>query len=534
MTHGIHPLSKTPGDVKFNEHQGSDGRAAERWKEAGEAANQSGSITSEPAERPGYEPETTDRAREAKKPGRIELISREDRLPLSYSQQRLWFLDQLQPGSALYNIPMAVRLIGEVNVEVFKEALNETCRRHESLRTTFAMVDDEPRQIIHEAAPVSLTVVDLQSLPESEREAEALRQATAEAQRPFNLARGPLFRVSLLRLGRQDHLLLLTMHHIISDGWSLGVLIREFGMLYQAYSAGYRSPLPPLKIQYADYAAWQRQWLAGEMLQEQLSYWKEQLAGAPQLLELPTDRPRPPIQSHQGAVQRFSLSPQLSAAVKALGQQEQTTLFMTLLAAFQTLLSRYSGQDDICVGSPIAGRNRVEIEGLIGCFINTLVLRTNLSGEPSFRELLRRVKGVTLGAFAHQEVPFEKLVEELQPEREMSHSPLFQVMFILQNAGNDVVRLPIGLQLSPVAVDVQTAKFDLTLTMFEEENFLGGVLDYNTDIFDEATVTRLLAHFEMLLEGVVADADQPISAIPLLTAAERHQLLVQFNDTHRP
>ncbi|HEX8145435.1 MAG TPA: amino acid adenylation domain-containing protein [Pyrinomonadaceae bacterium] len=453
--------------------------------------------------------------------------------PTSFAQQRLWFLDQLQPGSAFYNIPAAVRLLGEVNIEVFKEALNETRRRHESLRTTFAMVDGEPKQIIHEAAPVSLTIIDLQELPESEREAEALRQATTEAQRPFNLARGPLFRVSLLRLGPQDHLLLVTMHHIISDGWSMGVMIREVGMLYQAYSAGYRSPLAPLKIQYADYAAWQRKWLAGDLLQAQLKYWKEQLAGIPPLLELPTDKPRPPIQSHRGALLRHALTPELSAAVRALGQQEQTTLFMTLLAAFQTLLSRYSGQQDICVGSPIAGRNRTEIEGLIGCFINTLVLRTDMSGDPSFRELLKRVRGVTLGAFANQEVPFEKLVEELRPEREMSRSPIFQVMFVLQNAGNDAVRLPAGLQLVPVAIEMQSAKFDMTMAVFEGEDALGIVLDYNTDLFEGASMTRLLSHFNMLLESIVADPDQPISTIPLLTPDERRQLLFEWNDTAR-
>ncbi len=456
-------------------------------------------------------------------------------LPLSFAQQRLWFLDQLEPNSPFYNIPESVRLIGPLDVATLEKGLNEIIRRHENLRTTFETVDGRPTQVIAPELIIPLRIVDVQHLPRAEREAEALRLAQQEAQRPFDLTRGPLLRVRLLRLGEEDHIVLLTMHHIIGDDWSTNVLIHEIAVLYDAFSQGRPSPLPELPIQYADFAHWQRNWLQGAVLETQLTYWRQQLADLPPLLELPTDRPRPSVQTYRGHYKSFILPESLSESIKALCQQESVTLFMTLMAAFQALLYRYSGQDDISIGTPIANRNRAEIEGLIGFFVNTLVLRTDLSGDPSFRELLKRVREVALGAYAHQDLPFEMIVDAVQPERNLSHSPLFQVMFALQNTPMQVQVIPgSGLALSPVEAHSGTAKFDLTLFMLEEGKQLSGALEYNTDLFDAATIERMLAHFEILLEGVVADPNQCISALPLLIEAERQQMLVEWNATTAP
>ncbi|RMF30995.1 MAG: non-ribosomal peptide synthetase, partial [Chloroflexi bacterium] len=396
----------------------------------------------------------------------IEPVPRDGDLPLSFAQQRLWFLDQLEPGNLLYNLPLAVRLSGRLDVEALERSLSEIVRRHEVLRTTFASVGGKPRQVIAPPKPLPLPLVDLTGLPEARREAEVQRLAQEEARRPFDLAHGPLLRVQLLKLDDEEHVVLVTMHHIVSDGWSMGVFVREIAALYAAFAAGEPSPLPELPIQYADFAAWQRKWLQGETLEKQLAYWKEQLSGSPPVLELPTDRPRPSVQTSRGASFAFALPQDLSQAIQALSQEEGVTLFMTLLAAFQTLLYRYTGQEDICVGTPIANRNRPEIEGLIGFFVNTLVLRTDLSGNPRFTELLKRVREVALGAYAHQDLPFEMLVEALQPQRDMSHSPLFQVMFVLQNVPLEALELP-DLTLRPVDVDRGTATFDLTLSMAE-------------------------------------------------------------------
>ncbi|MBA3356383.1 MAG: amino acid adenylation domain-containing protein, partial [Pyrinomonadaceae bacterium] len=344
-------------------------------------------------------------------------VSRDGNLPLSFAQQRLWFLDQLEPNSSFYNMPQAIRMSGPLDTQALRKTLTAIAARHESLRTSFTMTDGDPVQVIAPAMSVELPVVDLSDLSESEREAEARRLATEEARRPFDLEHGPLLRATLLRLFEEEHVLLLNMHHIVSDGWSMGVLFRELGTLYQAFSIGNPSPLPELPIQYGDYAVWQREWLAGERLEQQLSYWKEQLSGAPPILNLPADHPRPAAQSYRGTRQSVRLSKKVTERLKALTQQEGSTLFTTMLAAFQTLLMRYTGQEDIVVGSAIAGRGRAEVEGLIGFFVNTLVLRTDLSGGPSFRELVGRVREVTLGGYEHQDLPFEKLVEELQPER---------------------------------------------------------------------------------------------------------------------
>ena len=374
-------------------------------------------------------------------------VPRDGELPLSFAQQRLWFIDQLEPGS-VYNFPAAVRLKGQLNVAALKLSLNEIVKRHESLRTTFTTVDGRPVQVIAPLLTVALPILDLRELPETEREAEVQRLATNEAQRPFDLAQGPLVRATVLRLGENDHVGLLTMHHIVTDGWSAGILIREMAMLYDAFCSERPASLPEMPVQYADFAHWQRNWLAGEVLETQLSYWKEQLRGAPPLLELPTDHPRPAIQTFHGAHQSILLAPIVGDRLKALSRQEGVTLFMTMLAAFQVLLQGYTNQDDLVIGTPIANRNRLETEGLIGFFVNTLVLRTGLSGNPTFRDLLRRVREVCLGAYAHQDLPFEKLVEELHLARDLSRNPLFQVMFVLQNTPLQAME-PAGLEPDP-------------------------------------------------------------------------------------
>jgi amino acid adenylation domain-containing protein len=453
-----------------------------------------------------------------------------DKYPLSFAQQRLWFLDQLEPDSVVYNIPTAFRLTGLLDVAALEKSLNNIVQRHEALRTIFSVVEGQPVQIIAPTLTLPLPVIDLRNLPEAERDAEAQRLAIEEARRPFDLGRGSLLRATLLRLEDEEHVLLLTMHHIVSDGWSMGVFFQELSALYKALSTGKPASLPELPIQYVDFAVWQRGWLQGETLETQLLYWREHLAGAPPLLTLPTDHPRPPLPTYQGAYRSLELPQALSKSLKTLSHQEGGTLFMTLLAAFKVLLYRYTGQEDVLVGTPIANRTRTELEGLIGFFVNTLVLRTDLSGNPTFRELLGRVHEVALGAYAHQDLPFEKLVEELQPERDMSFSPLFQVMFVFQNAPRQPLELP-GLTVSRWRVDFGTSKFDLTLSIVEEGERLRATLEYNTNLFDAGTIERMVEHYERLLEGIVADPDRSISSLPLLTEGERHQLLVAWNDT---
>ncbi|HLL70298.1 MAG TPA: amino acid adenylation domain-containing protein, partial [Pyrinomonadaceae bacterium] len=460
----------------------------------------------------------------------IRPLPRRGRAPLSFAQQRLWFLDQFEPDSAVYNIPAAVRLSGVLDASALERSFNEVVRRHEILRTSFALVAGQPAQEIADALTPPLPVIDLSGMDEGEREAEVRRRASAEAQLPFDLSRSPLWRATLLRVADDEHVLLLTMHHIISDAWSMGILIREVAALYEAYTRGQRSPLAELPIQYADYAHWQREWLEGERLEAQLSYWREQLADSPKLLELPTDRPRPAVQRYHGASVPFTLSRELTEALQELGRREGATLFMTLLAAFKIVLARYAETQDVAVGTPIAGRSRAELEGLIGFFVNTLVLRTDLSGDPTFIELLGRVREMTLGAYAHQDVPFEKLVEELQPERELSHAPLFQVMFTLQNAPRPSLELS-GLTLSQVEMDAGTAMFDLSLSVEETPRGLFGVFEYNTDLFDASTIRRLAGHLQNLLTGVVAAPRRRVSSVPLLDEDERRLLLSKWNAT---
>jgi amino acid adenylation domain-containing protein len=457
-------------------------------------------------------------------------MSCDNNLPLSFAQERLWFLEQWEPGGAVYNICRGNRLKGELNVGALERAVNELVSRHEILRTKFPVLDVLPVQSITPSVVVILPVVDLQELPEAERERKARNLGSQEARRAFDLAHGLMLRATLVRLQRQEHILLLTTHQIVSDGWSMQILFRELWAFYEAFCAGESLLLPHLPVRYVDYSIWQREWLKGRELESQLVYWRRQLRGPVPLLELPTDHPRPAVQTFQGARLSVVISEALTTALRELSRQEGVTLFMTLVAAFKTLLGRYAGQEDVVLGFPITNRNRPDIESVVGFFVNTLVLRTDLAGNPSFRDLLGRVRKVCLEAFAHQDLPFEKLVEELRPERDMTRNPLFQVMFVFQIPESSEVSLQ-GLRSQPMQVDVGTSKFDLTLSLAEREKKLTGFIEYSTDLFDRSTIERMMGHFQMLLEGIVANPDQPMSTFPFLTETERHQLLVEWNDT---
>ncbi|MBA2288158.1 MAG: amino acid adenylation domain-containing protein [Ktedonobacteraceae bacterium] len=449
--------------------------------------------------------------------------------PLSFAQQRLWFLDQLEPGTSLYNVRSVEALQGPLDSAAFERGLQEIVRRHEVLHTTFIIVDDVPRQSIASALSVPLPVVDLQALPPPLQQVEVHRLGAQEAQRPFDLARGPLLRVTLLRLAPQEHVLLLTMHHTVSDEWSVEIFGRELNLLYRAYSRGEISPLADLPIQYADFAYWQRQWLQGEVLQTQLDYWREHLRGMPTILEMPTDHPRPSVRTYQGGIVSFTFPTEVSDALKALSLREGVTLFMTLLAAFQTLLARYSGLEDIVVGSPITNRTSVETEGLIGLFLNTLVLRTNLSGNPTFQELLRRVREVALEAYTHQDLPFERLVDELSPERDLSRNPLFQVMFVLQNVSATSAELG-DLTRRSVFIERGMTKFDLSLFLANSADGIEGMFAYNRDLFEADSIEQITAHFLLLLKEIVASPQQRVFDLPILTPTEQ-RLIQERNDT---
>jgi amino acid adenylation domain-containing protein len=454
-------------------------------------------------------------------------------LPLSFAQERMWFLHRLQPDSAFYNAPAILRLEGGVDGPALERALGEVIRRHEVLRTVFPEVDGAPVQVILPYAGFTLQVEDLSSLDAERREVEVRRRVDEEAVRPFDLAAGPLFRPALLRLGDEDCVLLLGMHHILSDEWSMGVLFRELSALYAAYHAGTEPTLAELPVQYADYAVWQREQMRGEALERHLAWWTERLADAPALLELPTDHPRPAVQTYRGATERMDLPAGLLERLRALGRAEGATLYMVVLGAFQVLLGRYAGSEDVVVGSPVSGRSRREVEGLIGLFLNTLVLRTELGGDPAFREVVGRVREGTLGAYEHQEIPFERLVEALQPGRSLSHSPLFQVMFVLQDTdGADDSEAGAGdVRLRGLATESGTSKFDLTLSAAPHAGGLGTAIEYNTDLFRPATIQRMLAHFGRVLEQVAADADVRISALELMGEAERRQVMAGWNAT---
>jgi hypothetical protein len=459
--------------------------------------------------------------------------------PASFAQQRLWFLNQLAPSNPFYNVSTALCLTGSLNLIALKQTFNEIVQRHESLRTTFAMFEGELVQIIAPIFTVSFTTIDLQNISPTQQETAVLQLATEAAQSPFDLATGPLFKVTLLQLSETEHILLLNLHHIVADGWSIGVLIRELGTLYTAFVKNERSPLAALPLQYADFAEWQHQYLQGEVLATQLAYWRQQLSGIT-AIDLPTDRQRPAVPSYRGAKESIALSPALSEELKSLSQQEGATLFITLLAAFQILLYRYTGQPDIAVGTPIANRNRSEIEALIGFFVNSLVLRADLSGNPTFLELLHRVKNVAMTAYAYQDLPFEKLVEELHPDRELSRNPLFQISFSLQNTPVAALELPgIAFRAIPYGIatlhdfDSGSAKLDLECNLWEDAGSIHGQFVYSTDLFDHATIARMAGHFQTLLSAIVANPKQRLSDLPLLTALESQQLLIDWNETQK-
>ncbi|MFL6291049.1 MAG: amino acid adenylation domain-containing protein [Thermoanaerobaculia bacterium] len=456
-------------------------------------------------------------------------VPRDGRLPLSFAQERLWFLDRLEARTLAYNEAAAFRLEGPLDTAAFRGALDEILLRHESLRTTFPEVDGEAVQVIRPAAPFEIPVVDLRALPRDLHGPEIHRLALSQALRPFSLAHGPLVRGLLMRLGENDHAVLFSFHHIIFDGWSAGVFVRELSVLYRARIAGVPASLPPLAIQYADFAAWQRGWLQGEVLERQVAWWRGQLTGAA-VLELPTDRPRPILAQAPSGLLHPVLRPSLTEPLRAFSRDHGATLFMTLLAGFQALLHRHTGQTDISVGTPIANRNHADVEKLIGFFVNMLVLRTDLSGDPGFGDLVERVRQTALGAYDHQSVPFAKLVEELRPERDLRHTPLFQVSFQVLNLPQSPLELP-GITLHPLSFAARSAKFDLDLALTDAADRLSGVLDYNAGLFDATTMERFLAHLEQLLLGAMDDPARRLSELPLLTAAERSQLAIEWNDT---
>ncbi|HEY0547314.1 MAG TPA: condensation domain-containing protein, partial [Pyrinomonadaceae bacterium] len=538
MTDGLYKESRMLGDVKFHQHISINAGVASRWAEKytedflGDvsrklAAQLDYTFAELTARQDALTADSTEQARPISTDHELSTIKRRapelaSPIPLSFTQQGLFFLDQVLLHKSAYNIPLALRIHGTLDVEALLKSLHEIVRRHESLRTSFPVIDGAPAQAIAQKAFVPLLMMDLRELAKDEREDRLRQIATDDARLPFELKHGPLLRATLLQLDEDEHVLIVNMHHIVSDGWSIGIFGHELATIYDAFVAGRKSPLAELPIQYADFAIWQREWLSGLNLEAQLDYWKQQLADAP-LLQLPTDRPRPPVQTFRGGDYASTLSQALSQELQELSRREGVTLFMTLLAGFKLLLSRYAGQTDIVVGTPIAGRNRAELEGLIGFFVNTLVLRTDLSGNPGFRQLLRRVQEVALGAYAHQEVPFDKLVQELQAPRDQSRTPLFQVMFALANAPRPETKISTGLTLSAVAIHAGAAKFDLTVVVRETNKGVSLAFEYNTDLFDAATIERMMRHLEILLTGIVADPNQRIDELAILTEEEKLQ-----------
>jgi len=450
--------------------------------------------------------------------------------PLSLAQEQLWFLHQLEPRSPFYTIPMGLELYGHLDVEILRESLVEIVRRHESLRTTFITLDDRPVQVIGSSPGLDMSVVDLRALPLPERRFEAMRIVDEDVRSPFDLSRGPLLRARLLQIEADQHILLLSVHHIVFDDWSMRVFFRELAALYPAFLRGEASPLPAPSIQFADFAVWQREHVRPKEMDTDLAYWQDTLAGAPPTLDLPSDRPRPRVQHFHGSTFPVTLSETLVSDLASLSRGEGASLFMTLLAAFQTLLHRYTGVDDIVVGSPNAGRTRTELEDIIGFFVNTLVLRSKLCPDATFRQTLRQVRDVALDAYSHQDVPFHRLVEELQVHRDRSRNPLVQVVLTLQAGTTDTLTLP-NLTIRPLSIYTGTSKFDLTLSLEHVEGGLTGWIEYNTDLFDASTISRFAGHFESLLRGIAADPDQRIDQLPIMSGVEREQILVGWNGT---
>jgi len=459
----------------------------------------------------------------------IKHAPRDKDLPLSFAQQRLWFIDQLEPGAPIYNVHVPIRLIGALNVEALEKSLSEIVRRHEALRTTFPIKGERPVQMIAPAEPLALPVRDLSDASPEAKEAEIRKASAEEANHRFNLGKGPLLKIVLLRLDDQEHVLLFTLHHIICDGWTVGVFVNELVALYPAFCNNKPSPLAELQFQYADFAAWQADYLQGDVLENQINYWKRQLGDFVEPTELPLDWPRRQNQSYRGSRQRFEIPESLTEKIRALTEQEGVTMFMLLLAGFQALLHRYTSQEKIVVGSNVANRNRSDIENMIGIFVNNLVLQTDLSGNPSFRELLVRVREICLGAYANQDIPFERLVEELQPERKLNHTPLFQVMFNLHNMPASRLELP-GLKLISLETQVATARFDLVMNLWDSPRSLTGSLEYNTDLFKETTIARLIRYYKALLQAVVSEPDACIEDVSLAPDDEAQTAIESFNE----
>jgi len=449
---------------------------------------------------------------------------------LSFTQRRIWFLQQFNRESAAYNDPTALRINGPLNIPVLERTLNEIIRRHQVLRMIFPDQKGQAVQSPHKGQSIDIPLIELQKVPGKMVQDQIHEFVNRFSARPFDLCKDMPIRASLLKIEEEDYVLVVNIHHIVFDGWSKGLMLRELIDLYQAFSHGYPSPLPDLPVQYTDYVHWHHEWVQGKLYETQLSYWQKQLTGAPPVLELPTDHPRPNLPTGGGSLEPFSLSKQNFIALKDLARQENATLFMVLMAAYNTLLYRYSGQEDILVGTPIAGRQRLELENLIGLFVNTLVIRTDLSGEPTFKSLLGHVRAVALQAYSHQDIPFEKLVEELNPQRNLSVTPLFQVLFQLQNAPMPPARIS-GLTISPIQIDTGFSQVDLSLTMWEEEGIMNGTFEYNTDLFEPPTIKRMKDHFQALLTGIIADVNRDISLLPMMSEEEKHQLLVQWNNT---
>ncbi|MFA7241064.1 MAG: amino acid adenylation domain-containing protein [Sulfuricellaceae bacterium] len=523
MTDGIYRESKMLGDIKFHTHKRIDPTVAERWRDIYQE-----DFLGEPswgmAERLGY----------ARLSGTapIEPVARSGALPLSFAQQRLWFLDQLEGAGTAYNMPVALRIKGALNRRALAASLRAITERHEVLRSRFETVDGVPVVRVADALP-DMAVFDLSGLAAGQQEQEIMRRVREDAEQNFDLARGPLFRSTLLILGENDHVVLVNMHHIVSDGWSMGVMVDEWSKLYNAAAAGLPAPLPPLPIQYADYAHWQRNHLAGAGLTRQLGYWRTRLAGAPALLELPTDRPRPAIQRFSGDTLEMSLDATLSAQLKRYADQSGVSRYMLLMAAFAVLLARYSGQRDIVLGSPTANRSRNEVEALIGFFVNTLVMRLTVAADQPFGDFLAHVRQMSLEAYAHQDVPFEQLVEELRPQRNLSYSPLFQVMFSMQNTPSVAPALN-GLDVAEIPARQVVAKYDLTLALTERNGVLEAVFEYNTDLFERATVARLANHYANLLKGIIAAPHQSVDRLPLLSTEETACIADAWNRTEIP
>ncbi|HVS00719.1 MAG TPA: amino acid adenylation domain-containing protein, partial [Thermoanaerobaculia bacterium] len=522
MTDGLHSGTRMMGDPKFHRHQGIEAKVADRWQESHGALR---TETLDVAGRLGYPVSTAQPASLGPRP-----VPRQAgvEMPLSYAQERLWFLAQLDLTSPAYNMPATVHLRGNLDVASLARSFDEVRRRHEVLRTTFPSVDGLPVQEIAAESVRSLPVVDLAALPEETGRQEMERLAFEEGRRPFDLTRGPMLRTGLLRLGAEEHALLVTMHHIASDGWTIGILIRELATLYRAFSQGEPSDLPELPLQYADYAVWQRQWLNESAVAAHLDYWRRRLTGRLPALDMPTDRPRPAAQTFRGARLSRTLSAEASQEMREWSRRQGTTPFLTLLASFNALLHHYTAQDDLLLGIPIANRNRLEVEGLIGFFLNMVVQRTDVSGDPTLSELLARVSEGFLGSVPHQEVPFEKVVEAVQPERDLSRAPIFQVQFSLQNTPGGPLVLP-GLTLELLEIPNRTTKFDFTVFLFDNPDGLKTTLEYNTDLFDGTTIARLLGHWNTVLAGVAEAADRRVSDLPLLTEKEREQLLTEWN-----